>query len=192
MEHFYGPSRHRPETKVRTLYDEEALYVIFRVRDRFVRCTRTRYQEAVHKDGCVEFFVEPRPDKGYLNFEVNCGGALVLKHIVDPERTADGFAAYEDVPWEQASQVHIYHSLPAVVEPEITGPIDWTVEYAIPRALLETYAGPLGPFAGSEWRGNFYKCAEDTSHPHWASWAPIGEILDFHQPGRFGTLRFAC
>jgi len=188
---FYGPGRHRPETQVRTLYDEDALYVLFRVTDRFVRCTRTRYQEAVHKDACVEFFVKPRPDKGYLNFEVNCGGALVLKYIVDPERTADGFAAYEDVPWEQASQLRIYHSLPVVVEPEIAGPIDWTVEYAIPRALLETYAGPLGLFGGSEWRGNFYKCAEDNSHPHWASWAPIGEILNFHQPDRFGLLRFA-
>ena len=38
---------------------------------------------------------------------------------------------------------------------------------------------------------NFFKCADDSSHPHWASWAPIGEALNFHQPQYFAPLRFA-
>ena len=40
------------------------------------------------------------------------------------------------------------------------------------------------------WRGNAFKCADETSHPHWASWAPIGEALNFHAPGWFGDLDF--
>jgi len=39
-------------------------------------------------------------------------------------------------------------------------------------------------------RGNFYKCAEDNSHPHWASWASMGGELNFHLPDRFGWFSF--
>ena len=49
--------------------------------------------------------------------------------------------------------------------------------------------GPLGAVAGQAWRGNFFKCAEDNSHPHWAAWAPVNEF-NFHQPACFGTIRF--
>jgi len=58
-------------------------------------------------------------------------------------------------------------------------------------ALVEEFAGPLADPAGQTWRGNFYKCAEDNSHPHWASWAPIGERLNFHVPEHFAPLHFA-
>ncbi|MEW6117215.1 MAG: carbohydrate-binding family 9-like protein, partial [Nitrospirota bacterium] len=40
-----------------------------------------------------------------------------------------------------------------------------------------------------EWRANFYKCGDATSHPHWASWAPV-EALNFHLPHCFGTICF--
>ena len=48
--------------------------------------------------------------------------------------------------------------------------------------------GPLEPPAQRRWRGNFYKCADESSHPHWASWRPIGEKLDFHTPEFFGEI----
>ena len=48
---------------------------------------------------------------------------------------------------------------------------------------------PAGPVAGQRWRAlatrprcHAFKCGDQTSHPHWASWAPIGEALNFHQP----------
>ena len=56
---------------------------------------------------------------------------------------------------------------------------------------MEPYIGTIGDVRGQTWRGNFYKCGDHTSHPHWASWSPIGEQLDFHQPEFFGELRFA-
>jgi len=34
------------------------------------------------------------------------------------------------------------------------------------------------------------QCADDSSTPHWGSAFSIGEELNFHQPERFGTLRF--
>jgi len=57
-------------------------------------------------------------------------------------------------------------------------------------ALFETFVGPLGAPSGQIWRANFYKCADESSHPHWGSWADIGERLDFHQPECFGEIIF--
>ena len=77
-----------------------------------------------------------------------------------------------------------------MVEPEIQEDTDWPLEFFIPFSLLAKYAGPLGEIAGQEWRANFYKCGDRTSHPHWARWAPINGQLNFHQPQFFGQLLF--
>ncbi|MBI4560075.1 MAG: carbohydrate-binding family 9-like protein [Candidatus Hydrogenedentes bacterium] len=183
-------SAHRPKTRAKLLYDDSGIFVFFRVEDQYVRCTHTEYQSAVYRDACVECFIQPKPDKGYFNFEINCGGTMLLKYIEDARRGPGGFAKSEDVPWPLAKQVQIYHSLPHIIDPEITHPVDWFIEYAIPRAFFEEYIGPMGELRGQQWRANLYKCAEDNSHPHWATWAPIGEELNFHQPERFGVVRF--
>lgn len=183
-------SPHRPKVQVKLAYDAEAVCGIFLVRDRYVTCTRTEYQSSVCRDSCVEFFVQPKPDKGYLNFEMNCGGALLTSYITDATRTETGFRGCEPVPWELGSRVGLYHSMPYIVKPEVQEETTWVVEFRIPLAVFEHYTGPLGALAGQEWRANLYKCADDSSHPHWASWSPIGEELNFHQPDRFGVLHF--
>jgi len=38
-------------------------------------------------------------------------------------------------------------------------------------------------------RANFYKCGNETSHPHWLSWMPLAE-RNFHDPSSFGQLVF--
>ncbi len=80
----------------------------------------------------------------------------------------------------------IYRSLPDRAEPEIAEPVHWRLEFAIPFALLDKW---VGPFAPAEWRANLYKCGDETSHPHWASWAPMDK-LNLHLPRSFGTLIF--
>lgn len=184
---------HRPRTMARVLYDDRALYVRFLVHDRYVRSVRTRYQDNVCKDSCVEFFVAPgEMPTPYFNFEINCGGTMLLYFIEDARHGGvDEFRRYTPVPADVAGGVRIHHSLPAVVEPEITHPVDWTVAYTIPLVLLERYLGPIRLTPGTRWRANFYKCADETSHPHWAAWADIGQECSFHQPDRFGVLEFA-
>ncbi len=182
-------SDHRPATSVKMLYDDSGIYGIFGVEDRYVRCVRTRYGEPVYKDSCVEFFVQPASGAGYFNFEFNCGGTMLACYITNPERTAGGFREFVSLPETEASGVAVFHSLPRVIDPEIEGPTLWYLEYFIPRGLLERYSGRFGEFRGGQWRANFFKCGDETSHPHWASWQPVPE-LNFHLPGRFGTIRF--
>ena len=192
IDQFHAASNsHRPVARARLLYDAANLYLRFRVEDCYVVAKHTRFQDPVWQDSCVEFFVQPRPSSGYFNFEINCGGALLSCYIEDPTRTPEGFAKFTRLAPDQGNRIRITHTMPSTVTPEFSGPVVWHIGCQIPIAILEAYAGPLGPLAGQAWRGNFFKCADDSSHPHWASWAPIGAELNFHQPDRFAPLRFA-
>ncbi len=193
LDHWHARSSdHHPRVEAKVAYQDDGLFVFFRVQDRYVLSVNTAYQSAVCRDSCVEFFVEPQPGKGYFNFEVNCGGTLLLQHVEDPTRTPTGFRKHRPVAWEHGSQVRIHHSMPATVTPEIQSSVSWTIEYFVPFALFEAYLGaPLGPVAGQTWRANFYKCADGCSHPHWGSWAPVSGPLNFHVPACFAPIRFA-
>jgi hypothetical protein len=182
-------SSHRPFTQVRLLADDQRIYGLFRVEDRFVHCVHTGFQSPVYKDSCVEFFVQPCPEKGYFNFEFNCGGAILASYITDATRTADGFEAFERLSPEDGARIAVWASLPAVVSPEITGKTTWFLAFQIPLDLLSQYVGPLHPGEDALWRANFYKCGDETSHPHWAAWHPV-DALNFHLPHCFGQLMF--
>jgi len=183
-------SDHRPVTRAKLLYDAEAIYGIFHVRDKYVRAVHTEYQGMVCHDSCVEFFVKPKPDRGYFNFEFSCCGAFLLYYITDHTLRPDGeFEEFVELPPEDGGLVRVYHSMPDRVEPEIEQETEWVIEFAVPYGLFEKYVGPIGDPAGREWRANFYKCGDSTSHPHWASWAPL-TATNFHLPECFGTLVF--
>lgn len=191
VDHFHPRSRrHYPKTEAKLLYDDANVYAIFRVADQYVRAVCTTYQEQVCNDSCVEFFVQPDAAKGYFNVEVNCIGALLLYYIEDPTRTAVGFAAYIPVDSRLTQPITIFHSLSGIIEPEIVTPTEWIIEYNLPFSLFEAYIGVVDIQKGTTWKGNFYKCGDQTSHPHWSSWSPIGEALNFHQPAYFGELTF--
>ncbi len=184
-------SAHHPVTEARALYDAERLFILFTVADRYVRCVHDQNQQRVCEDSCVEFFVEPRAGLGYFNFEVNCGGTILANHITDPTRVDGKVASAIRIDDEWLARIEIAHSMPSIVEPENVESVEWRVALSIPFDLFAAHLGPLGNPAGQTWRANFYKCGDATSHPHWASWAPIGERLDFHQPDRFGEITFA-
>lgn len=182
-------SDHHPETFARLLWDANGLHGIFLVRDRYVRCIRSNYFDQVWKDSCVEFFIQPKADGGYFNFEFNCGGAHLCCYITD-WRLKDGwFAEALKLPASVGQRVQIKASLPHIVDPELTEPTDWTLQFFIPFNVLEEYIGPLGNLRSQMWRGNFFKCAEEVSHPHWTAWSPVSEF-NFHLPKCFGEIRF--
>jgi len=190
--HFFDKgSSHRPQTTFRVVYSDDQLWIQFAVEDRYVRSVSRQYQDPVWQDSCVEFFVKPREDRGYFNFEFSAGGQLVLLYITNPERTRDGFKEFVRVPWALAQEISIKTTMPPVIDPEIQDPVSWTLGAQIPLSLIEHYAGTLRPLAGQEWRVNFYKCGDYTSHPHWGAWAPISGAASFHQPQYFGRMKFS-
>lgn len=180
---------HRPVTKARLLHNADGIFVSFDVADRYVRCVYTNYQDPVCRDACVEWFVIPKAGHGYFNFETNCGGTLLL-HYQRPTATAKD--KYDVIPVDPtwAKQLGIHHTMPKVVDPEIEKPTAWRLSYFVPFSLFENYVGPVDRSIGTVWRANFYKCASNNSHPHWASWSPIGKVLNYHQPQFFEEIEF--
>ena len=185
-------SGHHPKTEARLLYSDTHLAVIFRVEDHYVRAVAQQFQDSVCTDSCVEFFVAPVSDSlPYFNFEINCGGTMLLYRCLSPEELAEGKTRIS-VTEEDWSTITIAHSLPKIVEPERVVPTTWTVEYHVPFALFDRYFDSVRIGPDAMWRANFYKCGDRTSHPHWGSWAPVGTLRpNFHVPERFQTIVFA-
>jgi hypothetical protein len=182
-------SGHQPQTFCRLLYNEQNIFGIFRVEDQYVRCVQTGFQADVWKDSCVEFFVQPEKSAGYFNFEFNCGGALLTSYVKDPTRIDGRLQSYIPLTPEDDQQIRRYAGLPPMVEPEVVTPLVWMLEFSIPFRILEKYAGVIGEIKGRVWRANFYKCGNETSRPHWASWAPLS-ARNFHEPASFGRMAF--
>jgi hypothetical protein len=169
-------------------YDPEGIAVIFRVEDRYVRAVTPAHQGRVWEDSCVEFFFTPgsNPSRGYFNLEVNCGGKALFQF----RKAAGG----EALPVSESAigRMGIAHTLPDTVDPEIPGPVTWTVEYRIPMDVVEALCPVDHPGPGTRWRANFFKCADLTSHPHWLTWSPVPHPRpSFHHPEHFGWLEFA-
>jgi hypothetical protein len=183
-------SAHRPRARARLLHGVAGVRGIFEVHDQFVRSTRVNYMDEVWKDSCVEFFMQPKAGAGYFNLEMNAGGAHLCLYIEDPERAPDGFKKFTRLPPEVGRRIQVKSSLPKIVDPEITEPVRWQINFFVPFKVLEEYVGPLGEVRGQDWRGNFYKCADEGSHPHWGSWSPV-DVFNFHTPRCFGGLHFA-
>lgn len=177
----------RPVASSKVMYDKESLYVIFNVHDRFIRCITKEINGPVWEDSCVEFFFAPeitKPER-YFNLEINCGGTPLMhfNKIAGKETTILDPA--------DIKMIEIAHSLPVTTDPEITDPVNWTIEYRIPLALLEKYSQVTRPEPGIEWKANFYKIAENNSNPHYMTWSVVkNEVPNFHLPQFFGVLKF--
>lgn len=176
-----------PSARAKMMYADENLYVIFRVQDRYIRCVTQNFNGPVSTDACVEFFFSPdtsSPDS-YFNFEINCGGTALMGYHTIPHKNC------KTVEVDDIKQIKIAHSLPELIDAEITEPVTWTIEYRIPLALLEKYANITRPKAGVTWKANFYKTASNSSNPHWITWSFVDNPTpNFHLPDFFGTLKF--
>ena len=184
-------SGHRPRVSARLLYNDEVLAIIWRVEDQYVRAVAQNFQDSVCTDSCVEFFVSPLVDSdAYFNFEVNCGGTMLVRRCSSQTERESGMenVAVSDA---EGAAFPMAHSLPKIVEPEIAEPTTWTLEYHLQFALFEKYFEAPRPSSGTTWKANFYKCGDATSHPHWGSWAPVGTPSpSFHQPAFFQPILF--
>ena len=178
---------HIPFTQVKMAYDNLAIYIIFRVEDQYIKAVNKKNQGPVCRDSCVEFFFSPEKNSknGYLNLEMNCGGVMLF-HFQETPSSEKTVLTENDL-----QQIETAHTLPRIIENEITEKTTWCVEYRIPFSMLKKYMTFDTPKANTIWRANFYKCADRTSHPHWLTWAPVDYSRpNFHLPQYFGVLEF--
>lgn len=180
-------SSFQPEVQAKMMFDLNNLYVIFRVKDRFVKSVVTDYNGPVSTDSCVEFFFSPDSEfpLKYFNLEINAGGTPLMFYIEKPMSEVSRLMP------DELKQIEIAHSLPAKVDPEITEPVTWTIEYRLPISILSKYSNVTKPASGVVWKANFYKTGSKTSNPNYLTWSFVDNPQpNFHLPQFFGTLNF--
>jgi hypothetical protein len=177
----------KPEAQVKMMYDKENIYLIFKVKDKNVRCITNKINGPVWQDSAVEFFFAPDSAKPllYFNLETNCGGTPLMHYNTVPRKESKKLSD------DDIKLIEIAHSLPEIIDPEISEPVTWTLEYKIPLSLLEKYAAVTRPGKGVLWRANFYKIGENSTNPHYITWSKIeNQKPNFHLPQFFGNLKF--
>jgi len=179
-----------PEAQVKMTYDKNNVYIIFRVKDKYVRCVTDRINGPVWRDSAVEFFFSPDAANplNFFNLETNCGGTPLMQFHAN---NAEGRRESKRLSEEDILQIEIVASMPKIVDPEITEDTVWTIEYRVPIAMLQQHSAITTPAKGVRWKANFYKIAEITSNPHYITWSEIDlPRPQFHAPQFFGTIIF--
>ncbi len=179
----------RPAVKVKIVHDGRRLGLRYRVEDAYIQARAAKMNDSVCFDSCVEFFVRPGGGTGYINFEFSVNGTMLASHIRDHRRSAAGFADFTMLTPDDVREVKVFPAFTGRIDPEIGGPVTWEMGISLPVAMICGITGAPLPETGSVWYGNFYKCADHSSHPHWLSWQPMPE-LNFHEPAAFGELVF--
>ena len=175
------------EATARLLYDEQALYLQYRVVDGHQQATTTELNGQVWTDSCVELFASPVPEdrQRYFNFEANCVGQFRLGFGSDRK-------SRRTISPELAEAIRIETSVDGSrKEPDPENDEQWWLAAALPFEVLREFTGvDLDHSTGTAWRGNLQCCRED-SMPSYAVWSPIdAPAPDFHRPDQFGRLVF--
>ncbi len=133
----------------------------------------TNYGDSVCRDSCLEFFVSFNNKSNlYMNFEMNSAGALLSAVRTDRKNKT---------PIDQKTAV-------PTVKPSKTKD-EWSVETFFSLEMINDLFGEVKFESGYAFKGNFYKCGDDTEHPHYGMWSPVElDHADFHQPSFFGDL----
>ena len=156
---------------------EDGIVVDFRVSGLDLRAKNTKDNGSQWEDSCVEFFVQNPDGSEYYNFEINPLGKVLA--AIGPDRNAR-----VKRPAKQMNEI--------LRIAQFEGPQDysggiwnWRVTVVIPFRLIGVDPENLP----EKLRANFYKCGDETAHPHFLSWSPIGTPSpDFHRPEFFGEL----
>ena len=173
----------RPDARAKIQYDDKYLYVLYQVRDQYVRGNFKNDQEMVCLDSCMEIFIQPDKAGPYFNFECNCIGTLLLYEVVRQNK----MLKLSPLSSEELREIKRFSTLPRTLSGEWEKPVTWRLGLQIPLSLFIRRAGVQLPLKGQVWYGNVYKCADWTSHPCWLMWK---KNETFHYPEGFGALIF--
>jgi len=176
----------KQSTVVRSLYDDDALYLQYFAEDGHIHAETTDLNGPVWEDSCVELFaaIEPKRRPHYVNFEVNCVGTLHLGFGPD-RRERDLITA------DRAETIQIETSVDGPTKEASPDDEEWWVAAALPFKTLAAFTGAtVSPSEGTVWQGNFHRLG-GTADPWFGAWSPVDTPEpDYHQPTEFGRLIF--
>lgn len=172
----------KPTVHVATAHDDAHIYLQYTVQENSIIAKTTTNNGPVWQDSCVEFFIMPEADGIFYNFEFNCIGAKLLYA---------GKTRNERTPADDATLDKIITESTLGHEPfeEKKGYFDWTLTVVIPLSCF--FQHTIKTLKGKTSKGNFYKCGDGLSQPHYLAWNNIETPNpDFHTPQYFGEIVF--
>lgn len=173
-----------PEMNAKLFYADDRLCVLLHTYEKYPRATFHQINDPVCRDSCQEFFFQPCPeeDSRYFNFELNPWGTYLL---------GIGNNRYDLVYIDEkisCGQFSIISTIEKIIVNNETK-YSWSVEFSIPFSFITKFFKNFRPYPGKVIRANFYKCGDDTIHPHFGCWNKVvNDTPDFHRPECFGTL----
>lgn len=164
-----------PEVEVKCCHDEKYLYVKFFITEYHVKASYLNDSDPVFKDSCAELFIQPEGCEFYYNFEVNPIGTLRAKK-------QGSRADFEMLSCQQLAKIIRIGSFSR--NSVNINDASWEMELRIPFEIFG-----IAPRPGLKFRGNFYKCGDDTDRPHYLCWNRIDTPApDFHRPEFFAEI----
>ena len=174
---------YKPQVQFKIAHSNNQIWLKYKVSEENILAERTKVNSHVFRDSCVEFFFDPLADGKYYNFEINCIGTILLAY--GPHRKAREYVSPKTI----ESTIKVESSLGTQPFVEKTGGHTWEITMILPAEILTHNPGIQ--LKGLKSQGNFYKCGDATSEPHYLSWNPINTgNPDFHRPEYFGELIF--
>lgn len=173
---------YQPKVTAKVSYSDEYLFVCFRSDESEITARFTEINDYVHKDSCVEFFINlfPYEKNEYVNFEINAIGTIYV-----------GFGEVGNrlkLTIEEINNIEIFSTIDKPIIGK-HGSESWEVYYKIPFSLFENRYNMK--FKGEPAKANFYKCGDESKFEHYGSWTNIeSDNPNFHLPEFFGTLNF--
>lgn len=173
---------YKPNAKFRIAHSDNAILINYQVEEDAVRAIYGEDNDKVWTDSCVEFFVSPTNDGLYYNIESTCIGTVLLG--VGHDRHGRERASLDVL-----AGIQRWASLGREPFEEREGKCSWELSLIIPYTVFFKHS--INSLDGVVIKGNFYKCGDKLSTPHYLSWNPIKtENPDFHRPDFFGELQF--
>jgi hypothetical protein len=153
-------------------WDDDAIYVRMFANETEIRRELTGVLDSVCDDSCLEFFLQPTETVSYINVEMNPNCAVFL-----------GFGSCLE---------NLIRLIPEDWDPlqptAEVGEDHWSITYRVPVSMIRQFYPTFEPKSGLRMKGNFYKCGDSTSNPHFISWNKVGcDTPAFHAPAYFGA-----
>ena len=174
---------YKPQVSFRIAHLDSLIFLKYYVKEEHILAKQSEPNTAVHRDSCVEFFIDPIQDGNYYNFEFNCIGTSHLAY--GPSRMERNFVSAEVI----KSQIMTWSTLGDKPFEEKSDNFEWEMVIVIPSSVF-IYNEDIS-FSKLTSNANFYKCGDDTTKLHYLSWNPVkSPNPDFHRPEHFGILNF--
>ncbi len=162
---------YKPNTTAQLLYSDLGLTVRMETNEKPLLARFENNNDAVCNDSCMEFFVMPNINEAhYFNFEINPKGTMLLGY-------GTGRADIVFLDFDKS----IFD-----VESKVTDE-KWELKFFIPYSFVNQLTNGFT----ENFKGNFFKCGDETVHPHYGCWNNITAAQpDFHRPECFGEFIF--